>query len=87
MEIIDLSKVITNGTHAHVTTTIAPIVNIGEAAGRFDSPCEGFAAKLIVMSDHCGTHMDAPYHFIRDGETIERLPISRMVGPAVVCDL
>lgn len=87
MEIIDLSKVITNGSHAHVTTTIAPLVDIGEAAAKFDSPCEGFAAKLLVMSDHCGTHMDAPCHFIRDGETIEQLSLSRMAGPAVVCDL
>lgn len=87
MEIIDLSKVITNGSHSHITTTIAPLVSIGEAAGRFELPCEGFAAKLLVMSDHCGTHMDAPYHFIRDGETIENIPLKRMVGPAVVCDV
>jgi kynurenine formamidase len=87
MEIIDLSKTIINGSHAHITTTIAPLIRIGEAASKFEAPCEGFAANLLVMSDHCGTHMDAPHHFIREGETIEHIPMNRMVGPAVVCDL
>lgn len=33
---------------------------------------------------HCGTHMDAPYHFFADGVTIDRLPIERFVGAAVL---
>jgi len=60
MEIIDLSKPIVSGMHAHITTSIVPVMRIGDAAGKFDPPCEGFASNLIVMSDHCGTHFDAP---------------------------
>ncbi len=87
MEIIDLSKPITNGLHAHITTSIVPLLRIGDAAGKFDPPCEGFAANLVVMSDHCSTHVDAPNHFIRGGASVDQIPLQRMIGPAVVCDL
>lgn len=87
MEIIDLAKTITSGLHAHIATSIVPIMRIGDAAGKFDPPCEGFASNLLVMSDHCGTHLDVPAHFIRGGQTVEHIPLSRLVGPAVVCDL
>ncbi len=87
MEIVDLARIIRNGEHFHVTTSIVPLVRHGEAKDRFDAPCEGFAANLMVLSDHCSTHMDAPFHFIRNGDTIEKIPIERFIGPALVCDV
>jgi kynurenine formamidase len=32
---------------------------------------------------HCGTHMDAPFHFFADGRTIEQVPLEECIGPAV----
>ncbi|MBZ0307795.1 MAG: cyclase family protein, partial [Anaerolineae bacterium] len=32
-------------------------------------------------------HMDGPAHFDTDGETIDNLPVSMFVGPAVVIDV
>jgi arylformamidase len=87
VEIFDLSKPITNGMRAHIATSIVPLIRIGDAAGTFDPPCEGFASNLIVMSDHCGTHVDAPNHFIRSGASVDQIPPGRTIGPAVVCDL
>ena len=87
MEIVDLSKPIVDGMRAHVTTSIVPVLRIGDAAGKFNPPCEGFASNLLVMSDHCGTHFDAPSHFLRDGASVDQIPPSRTIGPAVVCDL
>jgi arylformamidase len=87
VEIVDLSKPIVDGMRAHVTTSIVPVMRIGDAAGKFDLPCEGFASNLLVMSDHCGTHFDAPNHFLRDSASVDQIPPSRTVGPAVVCDL
>lgn len=38
-----------------------------------------------IESDvHAGTHVDAPLHFIKDGNTVEALPLDRLIGPAVV---
>ena len=87
MEIVDLSRPIVNGMRAHVTTSIVPVMRIGDPACKFDPPCEGFASNLIVMSDHCGTHFDAPNHFIRGGTGVDQIPPNRTVGPVVVCDL
>ena len=39
------------------------------------------------MSCHTGTHVDAPYHFVEAGPTVERLPLDACVGPAVVVPL
>jgi arylformamidase len=34
----------------------------------------GAAANRIAMSEHTGTHVDAPFHFDRDGLTVDQLP-------------
>ena len=39
------------------------------------------------MSAHTGTHMDAPFHFIENGSTVENIPPARLIVPAVACDL
>ena len=36
------------------------------------------------MCAHNGTHIDAPYHFLTDGKTVDQLPLSHMVGAATV---
>jgi len=34
------------------------------------------------MGAHCGTHIDAPLHFEKDGFTVEAIPVENLVGPA-----
>jgi len=41
----------------------------------------------LTMSIHCGTHIDAPYHFDDAGRTTEQLDPSVYIGPAVVIDV
>ena len=38
----------------------------------------------LSMCAHNGTHIDAPYHFIKDGKTVEQLPLEKTVGLAYV---
>ena len=47
---------------------------------------EGALYNLTALSlcAHNGTHIDAPYHFIKDGKTVEQLPLSKTVGLAYV---
>ena len=33
--------------------------------------------------EHCGTHMDAPIHFAEGKQSIEQLPLSQLIGPAM----
>ncbi|MGA8303180.1 MAG: cyclase family protein [Thermoplasmata archaeon] len=48
---------------------------------------DGYTIERINCMSHTGTHMDAPYHFLEDGITVDRIPPSQLVGPAVVLDL
>ena len=38
------------------------------------------------MCAHNGTHIDAPYHFLYDGKTVEQLSLEKMVGYAYVVE-
>lgn len=38
----------------------------------------------ISMCAHNGTHVDAPFHFIQDGKTIDRISLDYFVGPCWV---
>ena len=49
---------------------------------------ELYNLTAFSMCAHNGTHIDAPYHFINDGKTVDQVPLSATVGFAVVveCD-
>ncbi len=42
-------------------------------------------SSAVTMSVHSGTHIDAPFHFVPDGTTIDSLPLQTFMGPALVC--
>lgn len=44
-------------------------------------------SSAIHASVHAGTHVDAPFHFVPDGATIESLSLDIFIGPARVCEL
>jgi kynurenine formamidase len=41
----------------------------------------------LSMCLHCGTHMDAPFHFFEDGATIDCVALETCIGPAIVVRL
>ena len=40
----------------------------------------------LHMCAHNGTHVDAPYHFIKDGKTIDQVPLEKFVGICYVAE-
>jgi arylformamidase len=40
--------------------------------------------STLAMSVHTGTHVDAPAHFLREGATLDAMPLDATVGPARV---
>jgi kynurenine formamidase len=46
-----------------------------------------YAAGAFSAPEHGGTHLDAPLHFAAGGESVEQIPLERLVGPAVVIDV
>jgi len=44
------------------------------------------AMYQISINSHNGTHIDSPYHFVERGETIDKMPLDTMMGPARVIE-
>ena len=43
--------------------------------------------SVYSLGAHSGTHIDAPMHFIRDGASIDRVPLEALIGPALVIEI
>ena len=41
----------------------------------------------LQMGSHNGTHIDAPFHFIPGGLTVEAIPLDVLVGPCLLVDV
>ncbi|MFT3926700.1 MAG: cyclase family protein [Myxococcales bacterium] len=53
-------------------------------------PTEGgyfYASNSFAAPEHGGTHLDAPIHFAEGKATTDRVPLSRLMAPAVVIDI
>lgn len=75
MRVIDLSLPIDNQMRG---------VNITPAR-RLET--DGWNATTLELYSHCGTHMDAPVHFINGQATIDQQRLDVCVGDAIVMDL
>lgn len=80
MKIYDISQEI-------FTSAVFP----GDPCPKREAVCEidnGNICNLTAFSmcAHNGTHIDAPYHFINDGKTVDRLDINKLVGYAYVSE-
>ena len=47
----------------------------------------GFRAEILHMATHTATHLDAPLHFIEDGQTVDQLSLEVFTGYAVAVDV
>ncbi len=43
--------------------------------------------SLLTLSDHTGTHVDPPLHFLPGGATVDQLDLNVLYGPARVVDM
>lgn len=79
MKIIDISWPITSRmTHYKnkATLQLTPIIK----------PESSVRETLITLNSHCGTHVDAPLHFLPQGKSIDALPLESLIGPCRVLD-
>jgi kynurenine formamidase len=42
---------------------------------------------LLTLGSHTGTHIDAPYHFLKDGQRIDEIPVKRFIGRGILIDV
>lgn len=50
-------------------------------------PEHGRSNTFFSTACHLGTHIDAPLHFIPDGQTVDEIALDALIGPAVTLDL
>jgi kynurenine formamidase len=48
---------------------------------------DGYNLELLFLSSHTGTHLDAPYHFVKNGLKINQIPLDRLIGKAILVKL
>jgi kynurenine formamidase len=46
-----------------------------------------YVSNRLEMAEHGGTHIDAPIHFARGGQTLDQVPVERLVGAGVRIDV
>jgi arylformamidase len=52
--------------------------------GQGGAPCN---VTQLNFGAHTGTHLDAPLHFIKDGNGVEKLDLDVLIGPALLVEV
>jgi len=73
--------------HEGMLTTPVPWQPVVEVTVLGRHELEGRATRKVVLGSHTGTHMDAPYHFVPNGKTIDQIPPETLINRAVVIDM
>lgn len=45
---------------------------------------DGYNLELLFLSSHTGTHLDAPFHFVKNGIKIDQIPLGRLMSQAIL---
>ncbi len=74
MKIVDLSVPINNDTPAYPGDP-TPKIELAAIVER-----DGYCDHNVSFATHLGTHVDAPAHMLKDGVTLDKIPIEHFVG-------
>ncbi len=81
MKLIDLSQPVCDGSpncpvHPPVKSEILR-----------DHQADGWRVELLTLSNHTGSHVDAPLHKIAGGASLDGMPLESFVGSAHIADV
>lgn len=79
-EVIDLTRTLDE------TTLLWPGTESLTAESTETITQDGTFARIVTLSEHSGTHFDAPSHFARDGQHVADVPADRLVRQLHVID-
>jgi len=46
-----------------------------------------YSSNRYKASEHGGTHLDSPVHFAEGGQTVDQIPLEKLIGNAIVIDV
>jgi len=81
MKLVDLSHEINESISVYPGTPKPKLTNLTSIEK------DGFREKLFTMGSHTATHIDAPAHMLKDGASLDELPLSTFYGKATVVDV
>ena len=81
MRIIDLTHTIHDDIQIYPGD---PVPSISRGLTHENDDCH---VDLLKLGSHTGTHIDAPYHFLKDGRKIDEIPVQRFIGNGVLIDV
>jgi arylformamidase len=90
MSLVDLTLELGDGIHTYPggpKMSIMDRITHEWTAGRYLPPAFSAMDRILLFTEHTGTHVDAPYHFLKEGASIDRLGLDRFVGEAIVADV
>jgi len=81
MEIIDLTHTIHDEIQIYPGD---PVPSISRALTHEKDYCH---VDMLKLGSHTGTHIDAPYHFLKGGQRIDEIPVQRFIGNGILVDV
>ncbi|MBR3121792.1 MAG: cyclase family protein [Oceanobacillus sp.] len=91
IEVVDLTHVLNEETP--VISLPDPFVDtkgfVIEQISKYDDNGPFFYWNNISLGEHCGTHFDAPVHWIsgKDHQTVDQIHVKKLIGEACVIDI
>ena len=79
--LIDMTHTITQEIPVHPGDP-APVISKGSTITK-----DGCRTTQFSLCSHTGTHMDAPSHLLRDGRSLDEMPMSQFSGRATALDV
>ena len=84
-EIIDLTKVLDENLYIYSDGTYSdPPLQIEDWCSVQN---QGYKVSRLLLGTQCGTHIDAPSHFLEGGAELGALPIEALMGKYCLLDL
>ncbi|WP_085522738.1 cyclase family protein [Tuberibacillus sp. Marseille-P3662] len=90
MNVIDLTLELYDGLQSfasHPPVQIKEHSTFENSKDRYILPCKGFESRMLAFSDHSGTHIDAPVHFIEGGESASEMALEKTMGAGLLLDV
>ena len=67
------------------------VVNIHDALqeipGKIRPDGEWYVMSDVELMNHVGTHIEVPFHCLKEGADLAQVPLSQLIGEAVILDL
>lgn len=54
---------------------------------KFNFTDNGFNLYVLTLNEHTGTHIDAPLHFSKDGQSVAEIPVENLSAPLAIVDI